>query len=590
MRLKKILSAALIMAVMPVLPSAYAEEAELFDKIYDMKDVKSDGENGIVLIEEVPDGDYEVIVNTGGNTETKANIYINGGERVRAYTLEPGRKQENIQRAVPKDGRIEIKILGENPNVIDIEISQLESRTEKGVKPTVYIAGDSTAQTYNYEKAYPQTGWGQVFGSFFTDDVIIDNRSMGGRSSKSYNNDGRLDNILTEMHPGDYVFIQFGINDGAENKPERYISIEDYKELIKDKYIGEIKKRGGIPVLLTATAASWWDEENSCFMESRQDYAVPTREIAEETGVDFIDANELITKKWNAIPKQEVLNGYFICEPLESKAYPSGTDDHTHLKEKGAKAIAKIIVDALPDAVPELAVYLKKDIEFSDVKGHWCEDIINALAEYKLVEGDENGQFMPDKEVTRAEYLNMIMNVCRINGHAYRESECLDTRSTDWYCYMLQGALDKGLIPVAMIDGCVGKENTEKILSEAAEDKEAVKTDITVYKPERDGDILSFFGDLPITREEMAALTINCFSYMMKNTTDKGEIKIDADTDGFTDSSEINSEYRNAVDAACSYGIIKGMGDGTFRPSEHLTKAQAASAVYSVLISKEEVK
>ena len=52
---------------------------------------------------------------------------------------------------------------------------------------------------------------------------------MGGRSSKSYDNDGRLDRILTEMHPGDYVFIQFGINDGAENKPERYISVEDYK-------------------------------------------------------------------------------------------------------------------------------------------------------------------------------------------------------------------------------------------------------------------------------------------------------------------------------------------------------------------------
>ena len=30
-------------------------------------------------------------------------------------------------------------------------------------KPTLYIAGDSTAQTYDYAKVYPQTGWGQVF-------------------------------------------------------------------------------------------------------------------------------------------------------------------------------------------------------------------------------------------------------------------------------------------------------------------------------------------------------------------------------------------------------------------------------------------
>lgn len=139
MRLKKIISAVLTMAVMPVVPLVHAEnETKLFDKVYDMKSVKPDGENGIVLMEDVPDGDYEVRVNTGGDTETNANIYINGGERVRTYTLEAGKTQENVQRAVPKNGKIEVKILGENPNVTDIEITQIENRTSAGEKPTIY--------------------------------------------------------------------------------------------------------------------------------------------------------------------------------------------------------------------------------------------------------------------------------------------------------------------------------------------------------------------------------------------------------------------------------------------------------------------
>ena len=40
---------------------------------------------------------------------------------------------------------------------------------------------------------------------------------------------------------------------------------------------------------------AWWDEENNGFMESRKDYADPTREIAEETGCKFIDENKIVT-------------------------------------------------------------------------------------------------------------------------------------------------------------------------------------------------------------------------------------------------------------------------------------------------------
>ena len=221
MKIRKIISAILTMSVMSACMIPIAKADGLYSEKFDMTKVKADKTDGVTKEVEVPDGDYTVTVTTGGKTETNANIYINGGERVRAYTLEAGKTQENEQHVVPKDGKITVQVKGDNPNVTEIDIEQLPTR-EKAEKPTIYIAGDSTAQTYNYTKVYPQTGWGQVFADYFNDDIIIENRAMGGRSSKSYDNDGRLDRILTEMHPGDYVFIQFGINDGAENKPESY--------------------------------------------------------------------------------------------------------------------------------------------------------------------------------------------------------------------------------------------------------------------------------------------------------------------------------------------------------------------------------
>lgn len=590
MKFRRLLSAALIAAAIPAVPGVHADESgALFEKTYDMTKVEHDANNEIVLTEEVPDGDYIVTVKTGGDTETDANIYINGGERVRAYTLEAGQTQDNEQPVVPKDGKIEVKVLGENPNVTDIEIKQIPDRTEKGEKITIYIAGDSTAQTYDYKKAYPQTGWGQVFGEYFTDDVVVENRSMAGRSSKSYDNDGRLDRILTEMHPGDYVFIQFGINDGAVEKPERYISVPDYKELITNKYIGEVKKRGGIPVLLTATAAGWWDEENSCFMESRQDYAVPTREIAEETGVDFIDINDIMTDTWNHNAKDEILSLYFICEPLESKAYPVGTDDHTHIKEAGARAIARMIADEIVDGIDNLWMYVNTEWEFTDTNNHWCSHEAYLLGMYGIVKGVEPGKFMPDKQVTRAEYLEMIMRACNIPGHAYRDGECLDASNDDWYCYVMQSALDKGLIPKRMLEGLDKMELTEKVLAEATEEKEAVTTGMWVYTPVSVSEGIKFKGDTAITREEMTVLTMNCVSYMMKNFDSEKvntitDMIVNSDRKSFTDEDEIDPEYINAVEAARGYYLIQGMGDGSFRPKETLTRAQAASVVYSAFV------
>ncbi len=587
MKLRKLMAAALAAVMLPVGVPVMADG--LYSQTFDMTAVEADAEKGVVLTQEVPDGDYTVTVTTGGETETKANIYINGGERVRAYTLEAGAVQENEQPVVPKDGKIEVQVIGENPNVTEIEIVQLPERTEKREKPYIYIAGDSTAQTYDHKKVYPQTGWGQVFADYFTDDVVIENRSMGGRSLKRFDNDGRLDDILTEMHPGDYVFIQFGINDGAVNKPERYISVPDYKELLKTKYIGEIEKRGGIPVLLTPTPAAWWDEVNNCFMESRQDYAVPTREVAEETGTILLDVNKEVTDSWNKLikggetKKEDITSKFFVCEPLESKAYPTGTNDTTHLKERGARSFAAMITVMAAVEIPELTRYTYgTDLNyiFWDMDNHWANDVVRYLRNKWIINGVDGKNFMPDKEVTRAEYLQMLIKACGIPGHAYREGECLDVTNDDWFCYIVQSALDKGLIPEAMLEPDTKKELVTKVLAEATEDKEAVTTEVYAYA----GEDLKFDGNKPITREEMAALTMSFASYRIKNYDEDDGITLSTRNEEmkFADIDEISPEYLNAVEAAYNYKFINGMGDETFAPTQTLTRAQAAAAVFQM--------
>lgn len=86
---------------------------------------------------------------------------------------------------------------------------------------TVYIASDSTAQTYS-SGYHPQAGWGQKLSSYFTSRITVANRAIGGRSSRSFIEQGRLAAIQAVIRPGDYLFVQFGHNDATVGNAERY--------------------------------------------------------------------------------------------------------------------------------------------------------------------------------------------------------------------------------------------------------------------------------------------------------------------------------------------------------------------------------
>ena len=93
---------------------------------------------------------------------------------------------------------------------------------------TIYLAGDSTVKTY-FDQQYIG-GWGQYLDLFLDDDVTVKNCAQGGRSSRSFINEGRLfdtkengysytftenegKSIESCIKADDFLFIQFGHND-----------------------------------------------------------------------------------------------------------------------------------------------------------------------------------------------------------------------------------------------------------------------------------------------------------------------------------------------------------------------------------------
>ena len=207
-------------------------------------------------------------------------------------------------------------------------------------------------------------------------------------------------------------------------------------------------------------------------------------------------------------------------------------------------------------------------VNFEDTKGHWAESAINTLVEKGIVDGITDSTFAPDAEVTRAQYLKMIMEATGLKSTPYRAGECLEAKASDWYAPYLQKALDCGLIPESMI--AVYKQNVEYTVDENGKTTESK----VVYSG-------AFNGDLYISREEMAVLTQYCYQYTRTVLTNKETDLSDMNT--FNDDAVISDWAKQSVKMAVANGFIEGSDDNMFNPKSATTRAQAATVINRVI-------
>lgn len=229
--------------------------------------------------------------------------------------------------------------------IVLLVISSFTLKTFTATKPTIYLCGDSTVMTYKASQA-PQAGWGQFIANYFTTDVAFVNKAIGGRSTRTFYQEGRLDEILKVIQPNDYLFIQFGHND-ASNNAARYTSPEDYKTYLK-KYIDAAKAKNAEPVLITPVGRL--NYKNNEFKNDFPTYCSAMKEVATEKNVKIIDLMSLSLAYYKSIGYDKTYKLFLVSA--------NGTD-YTHFTEAGAKEIAKIVADEIKKINLPLSKFVK---------------------------------------------------------------------------------------------------------------------------------------------------------------------------------------------------------------------------------------
>lgn len=160
--------------------------------------------------------------------------------------------------------------------------------------------------------------------------------------------------------------------------------------------------------------------------------------------------------------------------------------------------------------------------DFSDTSGHWAEGVIEKWSNAGVVNGYEDGTFLPDANITRAELAKIISTAKQYTALA--DISFTDVSADDWYVEDLRKCVAQGVIG--------GYEDG-------------------TFKP-----------DNAVTREEAATM----FQRAYKVNTE-GLLS-------FSDNDSISEWAKTSITALVGAGVINGYEDGTFAPAASITRAE----------------
>lgn len=215
-------------------------------------------------------------------------------------------------------------------------------------KPTLWIIGDSTVRNGRNG----QVGWGEVISAYFNDKITVQNHAIGGRSSRTFRNEGRWKSVLDQIQPGDFVLVQFGHNDvgpidergkfrgsiyGAGDETQRVKKPDGTEEEVHTfgwymrQYAAEAKQKGAKVVILGPVPHEDWNGNR--LKDDFVDHRKWAKDAAQKGGAQYVDLTEIVTRIYNKEGPEKVAE-YFA-------------DPRTHTSKVGAELNARCVIAGL---------------------------------------------------------------------------------------------------------------------------------------------------------------------------------------------------------------------------------------------------
>jgi lysophospholipase L1-like esterase len=251
---------------------------------------------------------------------------IPGGGEVRL------KDREKTSEWAAWDGKLTLEFNGARPCIEALEIEPADD------VPTLFLLGDSTVCDQPRE---PWNSWGQMITRFFQSGLAVANHAESGESLESSFSARRFDKVFSLMHPGDYLFMQFGHND-MKSKASDALAL--YQANL-ERAIAETRRLGGIPVLVTSMERKAGVEN-----ETLGQYPEMARQVARQKGVALIDLQAMSRTLYRAL-------GTHL-----DKAFQDGT----HHNNYGSYELAKCVLEGIRENKLPLVQFMVDEFQGLD--------------------------------------------------------------------------------------------------------------------------------------------------------------------------------------------------------------------------------
>ena len=207
----------------------------------------------------------------------------------------------------------------------------------------IFICGDSSCGNMA-DKYRPIYGWGELLADCLNGIEVI-NAASGGRSSKSFLEEGSMQKVLDQLGKDDLMLIQFGANDALGDSEKLYTNPKTtYPEYLM-QYVNGAKERDAIPVLLTSVWLRRYHGDE--LVDILHEYNDAVRELAKREKLPLVEVVNEAIKKMTQLPKEETATYYANLPAGVYENFPNGKEDNNHSLRKGAEFNARIVADGL---------------------------------------------------------------------------------------------------------------------------------------------------------------------------------------------------------------------------------------------------